>query len=249
VAAQHGALRSLGAAPKDGMRLVLAPTGSVTGKVLLGAAPPSNLAVILYSAAPGASPMLQFVAPIAADGSFTLGGVPRGPVKIGVAFHGGSGQTFRAQDLYVGAKPVTGVTLAIAGGRALRVLARSATSTPLTGAIVIVAPGKLDISTTRDLPTRILSTGGLSSETARAVIGEPPPEVAHDIRDGDVLATFASAPAEGTVCAFGIQGDLSDPAFVEKLRHHLQDLKVSCVPLGAATTVVTIEVPPMKRLD
>jgi hypothetical protein len=52
-----------------------------------------------------------------------------------------------------------------------------------------------------------------------------------------------------SVCALGLPGALSDEATGKKVRSHLDKLQVICVPVPSDTNLVTVEVPPIPRLD
>jgi hypothetical protein len=90
----------------------------------------------------------------------------------------------------------------------------------------------------------------LAIELTRPLMGgEPPPELGKVV-PGDTVATFTNAPTgAATACALGLSGDFSDPAFREKLQRNINDLEIRCVPVAPDAKAVTVEVPPMKRLD
>ncbi|MEJ7599444.1 MAG: protein kinase [Kofleriaceae bacterium] len=248
VAAQHVQLRSHPAMIGDRVRLVLGPVGSVRGRVVLGKLASHEVFVVAVSSVRGASPMYQHLAPVASDGTFVVDNMPRGNSRIGLVVRKIDGEAFALRDIVVGARPLE-ITLAPPTARAVSVLVRSASSTPLDGAIVFVLPGKVGIQSTRDLKV-LFAAAQVSIVTARAIVGEPPRTVAGKYLRGDLIATFSNAPiGNGMMCALGVQGDLSDPVFSELLFKSLDKLDVRCSPLAAGAAVATLEIPPMKRLD
>ncbi|HEY5952498.1 MAG TPA: protein kinase, partial [Kofleriaceae bacterium] len=248
IVAQHGDQRSIVRTAKEGDRLVLQPTATITGKV---AGPnPNQLNVFVVSGDRDKSAMYQLQAPVAPDGSFTIHGAPIGRLRLGAAQYGaGMGQAIAMQDLVVGPKGVTNLEVKRADQRKLRVVVRSAAQAPLSGAQVFVAAGSVSIKTARELET-LLRSPGIAVELASPLLaGEPPPELGK-LLPGDTVATFANAPlGAASACAIGISGDFSDPAFREKFQRHVDDLEVRCVPVASDAKAVTVEVPPMKRLD
>ena len=121
-------------------------------------------------------------------------------------------------------------------------------SVPLSGATVFVVAGSVSIKTIKELDN-VLRSQGVAVELARPLSGETPPELGK-LSSGDLVATFASAPIGiASACAFGFSGDFTDPAFREKLQKNVDKLEVKCVPVAADAKVVTVELPPMKRMD
>jgi hypothetical protein len=248
IVAQHGDLRSIVRTATDGDRLVLQPTTTIRGRVIGPDA--SRLTVFVVHGDRDRSPMYQLQAPVAPDGSFSLAGAPIGRLRIGAARSGGGiGQAIALQDLTVGPSGATNVVVKTADRRKLRVLVRSAAETSLSGAQVFVASGTVAIKTVKELQ-RLLHADGLAIEIARPITGgETPPELGK-LLPGDMVATFTSAPAgAATACAIGLSGDLADPEFRQRLQRHVDELELRCVPVAPEAKAVTIEVPPMKRLE
>jgi hypothetical protein len=247
VVAQLGERRSRARPARSGDRLELAPTARVAGRVVerVGAQP----VVFAIPADRDAQPMYQLVAPIMADGSFELGGVPLGKLRVGVVSRfGAGGQSFATQEITVTAAGLANLELRAAPERSLGVIVRSSSAVPLSGAHVFVAAGTVSIATSKEIE-RVLFAPGVAVESARAVIGEPPPELG-TLVPGDLAARFSNAPLGlATACALGYSGDLADPALRDKLAKHHDKLDVRCVPVPPDAKVVTVEVPPMKRLD
>ncbi len=248
VVAQLGDQRSIVRTAKDGDRIVLQPTTTISGKVTGG--DPSKLTVFVLNGDRGTSPMYQVQAPVAADGSFTVKGVPIGHVRVGAAILGAAlGQALTIQDVTVGPKGLSNIEVKRAENRKLRVLVRSSAEVPLSGAQVFVAAGSVSIKAVKEIEV-LLRAPGLAVELTRPLMGgEPPPELGKVV-PGDTVATFANAPVgAATACALGLSGDFSDPAFREKLQRHINELEIRCVPVAPDAKAVTVEVPPMKRLD
>jgi predicted Ser/Thr protein kinase len=249
IAAESERERSTPVPIADKVRLVLGPVGTVRGRVDLAGVRPHEVFVVAVSGARGTSPMYQHLAPVSPDGRFTLDRVLRGKLRVGAAIRNSKGEAFALRDLVVGAQPVDDVVIVPPSRRALSVLVRSTSSAPLDGAIAFVLPGKLGPQNLRDLKT-LFAASQVAMTTANPIGGEPPAAVASKHLRGDLLATFANAPlGNGIMCAVGLQGDLSDPAFNELLGKAMDKLDVRCAPLRADATVGVLEIPPMKRLD
>ena len=247
IVAQHGHLRSHVRSAKDGARLVLQPTTRISGRV--DDPDPQQLTVFVVPADRDTSPMYQMLAPIAADGTFTIDRVPIGRLRIGAVHGVGNGaQSFAMQELSVGPKGKTDVVVRRALGRKLRVVVRSAAQVSLAGAQVFVVSGTVSIKTVKEIES-VLRSPGMAIEVARPLTGETPPELGK-LLPGDLVATFANAPAGvASACALGLSGDFGDPGFREKVQRHLDELEVRCVPIAADAKAITVEVPPMKRID
>src|SRR6185295_9965847 len=82
IAAQLGDRRSRPAAIADHVRLVLEPTRTVSGKVNLGTTEHTRVVIGCSTVGDPTGRMAQ-IAPVAADGSFSLAGVSIGALRIG----------------------------------------------------------------------------------------------------------------------------------------------------------------------
>ncbi len=250
VMAQLGDRRSQPVVAGEADRLVLAPTTHVRGKVVATGVAVTTTMVVVISNESNTSPMYQQVAPVAPDGSYELDGVLVGKARIGALVQRGvAGQAFALVQIEPGLKGLDNVALPFGTGRRVRVVVRSASSAPLSGARAMIVPGKLVIKTVRDM-MQVLRGNGMEIAPAHGWIGEPPAELAGKLAAGDLVATFETAPlGETSLCAMGLSGDLSDPALEDKLVKHGDELELTCQTLAADATVVTIDVPAMKRLD
>jgi hypothetical protein len=143
-----------------------------------------------------------------------------------------------------------GITLGLAlSNRAIDVVIRSAVAMPLEGAQVILVAGKQSPKNLGDLLRG--QNAATQVHLARPVVGENVPRTVLDkIRPGDLVAHVEHARlGELTVCAVGLNGDLHDPAFVQRLQSHVSQLAIRCEQIGPATSVVELDVPPQQRFD
>ena len=245
IIAQEGSRRSRVRLAKPNDKLVLEPTATVSGRVI----DPDPQQLIAFAMLTPHGSVYQMVAPVKPDGTFTIERVPIGTLRIGAAMASGTmSQAVQLQEIVVGPRGKSGVEVRRAQPRKLHVVVRSAALVTLAGAEVFVVSGTVNIKLAKDVPS-ILNSPGLAIEVARPAHGETPPE-AGKLASGDLLATFASAPlGTATACAIGLSGDFTDPAFLDKVRQHSDELEVRCVPVTPDAKAVTIEVPPMKRMD
>ncbi len=239
VIAEHGAARSLPVALAATHRLVLQPTSTIRGTVARPGGP--QMAVVIAQADTTAS--YAVMAPIAADGTFELRGVPRGHGQIGtLVWHGIARSTKSLQPIVVDDPELAGIALTVEPARDVEVIVRSTSAGPLDGALVVNARGHVAPR------TLVQARGLLASAHARPVDPRSKPDAAHPARPGDVVATLASVPRIATtVCARAFAGDLADRSHVARLMQHAQELR--CRPLAADASQIVLEVPPMQRLE
>jgi hypothetical protein len=193
--------------------------------------------------------MLGTVAP---DGSFVIARAPTGALKLGAGIRHSAEFDLNIEYLPVPASPapVVGITLGLAlSNRAIDVVIRSAVAMPLEGAQVILVAGKQSPKNLGDLLRG--QNAATQVHLARPVVGENVPRTVLDkIRPGDLVAHVEHARlGELTVCAVGLNGDLHDPAFVQRLQSHVSQLAIRCEQIGPATSVVELDVPPQQRFD
>jgi hypothetical protein len=246
--AQLGVLRSTPVPGADNMRLELGPTSRIEGKVALAGAPPTNTYVVVSDVGGPMIVRYALVAPVAADGSFAIDGVPRRQVRVFAEVEGLHESVLGGANVTVREPIVRGVALSRAtSSRVVHVLVRNQVSTRMANAQVVVLPGKLASMSALALNQQFRSG---SVRMARQLEGEHAPKpVVAAARAGDLFATMTEVP-EGTAsaCALGLP-DLSDQELERKLLSHLDRLQMSCVPIPARSDLVVIEVPPLPRLD
>ena len=252
VVAQLADRRSLPSLIADHVRLVLEPTRSVSGKVDLGGRSPTRVGVACEPVADRSGRFFT-IAPVAADGSFSVAGVTVGAVRIGVSLQDAG--TMGAHNEFplvrpAGAAALTGILLAVTSSdRAIDVYVRSAVATKLDAAQVILLTGKLQIRNAEDLMR--LQTAGTQMYFAEPIADSgAAPAMPDKVRRDDLVAHVQHAPAgELTACAIALTGDMLDPVARQRLIASVSKLTLRCEPIGPAATSVIVAVPPQQRLD
>jgi hypothetical protein len=257
VIAQLGALRSAPALrtpggagpgnPREGLRLVLAPTSRIEGRVALAGAPPTSTVVVITDVGGPTIVRYAVVAPVAADGTFAIDGVGRRPSRVYAQVDGLHASVIGGTTLHIKEPVVRGIALSRAtSSRVVHVLVRNQVNTRLANAQVLVLPGKIASMSALALNQQLRS---VSARLARQLDDHAPPPVLAASRRGDLYATMTQVP-EGiaSACALGLP-DLSDEETERKLMSHLDRLQMICVPLSDGAEVVVIEVPPLPRFD
>ncbi len=234
------------------VRLVLAPTRRLAGKVDLGTTPHTQAFVMATRSGNTHKGTYVVMAPLRADGSFSLDGAPPGELKIGVATWSAAASSSVAFTA-VPASPTDTLNLALkapASARTLDVIARSAVATPLDSAQVFILTGKHELKIVGDLMSNHQLTG-MQQKWANPIVGEAIPTAAvGKTKPGDLIAHFTHVPdGELTVCVIGINGDLQDPVFARKVNAHRDELLLQCASPGPADPAIVVEAPPQKRLD
>jgi len=249
VVAELGELRAGPVAIADSVTLKLERTARVTGKVELGGAAPQTVSVV---AVDPALPELRYAlaAPVRADGSFELAGVPRRRMHVfGVVARLGPSRIGTSVPLDVRGPAVQGVRLGVpTGKRDLHVLVRSTVGTPVVNAAVLVMAGAVRSASVLDVRQ---AGWAITEQSARQIEGEsaPAPVIAVASR-GDLFATIKDAPeGSASACAIALPSDLADPTLDNKITANLDKLRIECVPVPPKADVVVVEVPPFPRLD
>jgi predicted Ser/Thr protein kinase len=251
IAAQLGDRRSRPAVCANHVRLVLEPTRRVSGKIELGGVPHTRVAVG-GEAVGDPTGRFNFVAPVAADGSFVLDGSPMGALRVSVTVRDGEGRGERIeyQTEPASPAPITNLRLAVPSStRTLDVIVRSTVAIPIHGARVILLSGKQPIKSAKDLMR--IQVASVQGYYAKPIGGDSIPEPARDkIRPGDLVAHIAHAgPGELTVCAIGYPDDFGDPAIAKRWLDHVSEIALHCESIDPDAAVAVVAVPPPERFD
>jgi hypothetical protein len=254
VAAQRGELRSKGAAFADRVRLVLEPTRTVSGRVVLGSLPAG---LVLVSCDPVETRDLPFFTftPIKADGSFVLEGVSMKEIRVSaLVFNSdGSPDDISFQTRPASRAPITGLALTVArSSRVLDVVVRSTVAAPLPGAELYVLTGKPParaVKVVGDIMRHHWTTVQ-RHYAKRLAIGELSEAVRGQAGADDLGSQLEHVPTgELTVCAAAIGGDLADPAVRRRNAEHDLERTLACEHVGPDVTHVIISASPQRRFD
>ncbi|HEU0032202.1 MAG TPA: protein kinase [Kofleriaceae bacterium] len=249
VIAALGDRRSRPSAIGDRVKLVLAPTAHIEGKVELRDTPASQIFIVVRTLGEPLDQHYQLAAPVRSDGSFTLDGAPRAKLRLFATQARASSASIAGQVVDARSGRVDHVTLQLPSQqRTVHVIVRSTVGAPVGNAQVLVMPGVQRSTTAAKLNARIESA---TTHLARQIeLEKAPPSVVRLARPGDLFATIGQVP-EGvaTACSLGLPTDLSDPELERKLPRNLDKLAVPCVPIPPGADVVVVEVPPFPRLD
>jgi predicted Ser/Thr protein kinase len=241
-------LRSAPAAVGDKVKLALAPTGRIEGHVDLAGEVPTKVSIVVKDPAWPIEPRYWLIAPVAADGTFTLDGVPRHDVRVFAEVDGVSDEMIGGTHVAVRGPIVQGLALSLAkSARVVHVLVRNTVNTKLANAEVVVLSGRISSMNLLEMNRQFR---GRSHRWARQLEGEhAPKEVVAAARPGDLFATMTAVP-EGvaSACALGLP-EFLDEEHTRKLNAHLDKVQVICTPIPEDANVVTLEVPPFPRLD
>jgi predicted Ser/Thr protein kinase len=250
--AELGELRAWAVAGGDDVTLVLEPTSRIEGKVELNGRPAPT--VYVDAEDPAGYPLAEYsvVAPIAADGTFAIAGVPRRPLRVSahtVRARGSGRSISYGTTVAVDAPVVGGVAIAIAQShRAVSVIVRSTVDTPLVNAQVIIMPGTVPSMSALAIDRTILS--GLSTLAQKPSAERAPAPVLQLVRDGDLYATVTGVPeGSASACAVSLPQQLYDDDLWHKVQANLDKIEVRCQPLAPDAVAVVVEVPPWPRLD
>ncbi|HEX3766242.1 MAG TPA: protein kinase [Kofleriaceae bacterium] len=248
VVAELGDRRSAPTGPGDNLRLALAPTSRLEGRVELAGEEPINVVIIARALDWPVVPRYAIRAPVAADGSFTVDGLPRGQVLVFAAIDGLNDKATTAATVAVRGPVVRGIALSVArSSRVVHILVRNTVNTRLSNAEVVVLPGR--VPSTNLLEMNRQFRGG-SVRLARQLESEHAPrEIVAAAQPGDLFATMNEVPeGPASACALGLN-DLSDEELEHKLYAHLDRIQVICAPIPEDASFLMIQVPPFPRLD
>ncbi len=250
IVAQLGDRRSSPMKIVNHVKLVLAPTRVISGKVVLGNL--DHTLAVVVARDPAAEHIQEFIqlAPVNADGSYTAEGVSQSKLLMGVQVFNNMISHISSTAVPAGSEPVTNVTIdASATSRKLAVIARSTLSVPLESAQMLMIPGRYSFTNAGQFSSQVFP--GLSSLFGRHPAGESiPKNLVTKFRPGDLVAEFPDVPAgEITICAIGLTGDLRDKSALEKIQTHLAELDLHCETVDGDATTVVISTPPQKSFD
>ncbi|MGE3765692.1 MAG: protein kinase [Kofleriaceae bacterium] len=249
VVAQLGDRRSLAYAPAPELSLALRPTSHVEGKVALHGLPPQRVFVTIVSQEQPRVLRYGTAAPVHADGTYSVDGIPRGEVRIYTQVTGITGSTSSVIEREVTSASVKDLALSAPNAnRVVHVIVRSTISMPVPNAQVIIRPGTFSTTNAKGLQERI---GATTARLARPIIGEAAPQAVREVaRPDDLFATMTEVPdGVATACGVGLPADLAAPDLQSQIDNNLEKIEVRCVPIHPDDTVVTVEVPPWPRFD
>ena len=249
IVAQLGDRRSPGVQIANHLKLTLAPTRMVSGKVALGGLDHTQAAVMVRLPGARLERFAQMV-PVSADGSFVADGATQGSLLATVAISGNF--TGHLASIPVPASPDSVTNLVLDPGattRTLDVIARSTLSVPLEGVQFIMLAGRFQFTTVAELDVE--TRPGVSTVFGHHVAGEAIPRgVAAKYKPGDLVGQFTDVPTgEITVCAIAFGGDLRDRAVLATLQAHIKEFEVKCETVDGAATSALIIAPPQKSFD
>jgi hypothetical protein len=233
--------------------IVLHDTRRLSGKVELGKVPRTKVFVMVVLTGRQARPVL-FMSPLSPDGTFLLQGVPKGDLSVAVTIWG----TAFSSQVEFHPIPAGGdvrdrnLRVPAGNGRSFDVIARSAVTTTLDGAQVIVVPGKHRFLSANELYAQHGDPSGhFLMSFARPLVGAAIPAAARPLaRPGDLFLHVDDVSAgDLTACVVGLNGDLSDTLLWEKIAAHQKELEFKCEVAGPDDQVVVVEAPPQKRID
>ncbi|HEU4728965.1 MAG TPA: carboxypeptidase-like regulatory domain-containing protein, partial [Kofleriaceae bacterium] len=246
--AELGDRRSSPAVATEGVTLELGPTSRLEGRVDLAGQEPTRVTILIKDLARPMSLPYALVAPVAADGSFRLDGVPRHELRVFAAVVGLSDQVMRGTTITVRGAVARGIELSLTRStRTVQVLVRNSVNSRLANAQVVVLAGRVPSMNLLEMNRQF--RGG-TMRWARQLEGEhAPPQIVAAARPGDLFATMTQVP-DGPASACGLSvPDLADEDFGRKMYAHLDKIPVTCTPIPEDADVVTLEVQPFPRLD
>lgn len=238
IAAELDDRRSPARAVAGQIRLVLAPTRMLRGRIDLGDVPYTHVSVTATEE--GSRAGIIVLGAIAPDGSFTIAGAPTTPLRLTMAVR----QAFDLDRqlafhrVAAGTIPVAGIRFEIPSSpRTLDVTVRSTVVAPLAGARVAVLEGQHPIHSVPEL----LELADVNLQLRSAIPWDT--SLSERLRPGDLVAHVEHAPPdELTVCASSFFGDPLDLSLDNTVR--FAQLAIRCTRVGPDARTVEIAVPP-----
>jgi len=123
---------------------------------------------------------------------------------------------------------------------------RSSLSTPLPLAQVMLVRGD------QSQLTRMAQTKGMPPPLAMVIANAPSDDerAREHLAAGDLVVELTEVPDEPvSACAVALVDGLARRETSDKLRAHMDDLEVRCVPIASNAASVVVETPPQRRID
>jgi hypothetical protein len=250
IVAQSGTTRSRAVALSDNVTLRLLPTSSISGRIIASADPMPPVVVAVPSE-PGDNLAFAIGSPVAADGSFHLQLVPAGRVRLIPQLQDRSGLG-RGIVVTLTSEPMHDVTIELSdNNRTVYAVVHGTMMAQPIGGQVIIVDANASFKNAAELRAGLSSQTSISIANAKPVVGERVPKpLIGKVEPGQLVAELKSVtPGPHTACGLGLSGDVTKSEFWQRLEINLDRVPVVCVPLGAKQDTLTIEVPPLPRLD
>ncbi|MGE5185139.1 MAG: protein kinase domain-containing protein [Acidobacteriota bacterium] len=248
LAAQSGELRARPVAPAPHVRLVVEATGRVEGTVELGSQVASHLWVLARTTT---KPPSVLVAPVRADGRFSLAGAPLGELQLSITKTEQYDLGSKTTRVVVARDRITSIALAVAR-RHVDVIAKSRDLAAPDGVLLWVFAGsrKLEHPTLQGLmksgPAPVVS----GSLAAPASLSHVPDEARAQVAADDFFSRLDDLPdGELTICGLPYANkQLAGTPNLVAFGKAVADGDVGCARVAPDQQLVTIVVPSVRKL-